>query len=854
MQILPNGKCQFIDQNGAPLANGSVFFYAPGTTNPLPTYQDSAGTTPNTNPIQLDSRGQAIIWGSATYRQIVKDANGVTVWDQIVSAAASADALNTLTATLSSSSGSSTIGFVGAAPGSTVRTVQDKLRESVSVADFGAVGDGSDETAKLTAAITYAAQNGIPLNWPAGKVYSVTNISVLLGGGVFEWTGRPRIKQLSTGNPANPVVQLGGTVLATVSLSQSSMSQSQSVTLSDASSVQPGYLLRLATNRLAYGDHRFDPQNCFGQLCKVASVSGNTAQLVDNLVFDLAVTTITTGTAQGGTTGSITLSAGDASTANQLKNYLLTITGGTGAGQSKYINTYNPTTKVADIGTAYTGVPQTPWAITPDSTSQYSVSATVSAQVIQPAYVKSLANLELVGYRAPMVKNYGLMIEFCDSPLIDGVRISDCSVTALESWRNYCPKMVNCDISGANVADTGNLTFGFGQVSYGDYKPLVDNCTFENCSQACDANNATMFLTRTNNTITGGGLAYDGVTQLWPGNVNIQTCGLATHSSTFGVTDSGNTITDVYFNKQRGMWQTTQGNTYRGRMYYCNQISYCTGASYIGNLYDDGMTNEPSSGVNGDINGDDGFPLTSKPDNNRPRAFLNIRHNTMVSYASTFVKGNVIKSVSEGVVFFTDQVDPPATDWPSNQILTVTDNDVSVIQGDLGLGFTNLGVVKYNGSGTPALANFTAFNNIVHVGGAGLGTVKADNMGFFPFVDDMAVTTPLVYQFGPSKWLCILQDQTVTQVPFPQGQGVFRLTVFEKDAVVGNYFSGILQRGNATPIATFASSGVSIRTDTPLGSIGTAGNLNVFARTDSLYINNRTGTPGKFVFMIEGAF
>jgi hypothetical protein len=93
MQILPNGKCQFIDQNGAPLVNGSVYFYAPSTTNPLPTYQDSAGTIANTNPIQLDSRGQAIIWGGATYRQVVKDASGVTVWDQIVSAAASAAAL-----------------------------------------------------------------------------------------------------------------------------------------------------------------------------------------------------------------------------------------------------------------------------------------------------------------------------------------------------------------------------------------------------------------------------------------------------------------------------------------------------------------------------------------------------------------------------------------------------------------------------------------------------------------------------------------------------------------------------------------------------------------------------------------
>jgi hypothetical protein len=83
MQLLANGKQQFIDQNGLPLANGSVYFYAPGTNNAKPTYQDPDGATLNTNPVALDSRGQAIIWGSGTYRQIVKDAAGNTIWDQL---------------------------------------------------------------------------------------------------------------------------------------------------------------------------------------------------------------------------------------------------------------------------------------------------------------------------------------------------------------------------------------------------------------------------------------------------------------------------------------------------------------------------------------------------------------------------------------------------------------------------------------------------------------------------------------------------------------------------------------------------------------------------------------------------
>ncbi|WP_186115436.1 hypothetical protein [Burkholderia gladioli] len=87
--ILPNGKVQFIDQNGKPLAGGSVTFYQPGTTTKVDTYQDVGLTIVNTNPVALDSRGQALIWGNTNYRQVVQDANGVTIWDQVVSASVS---------------------------------------------------------------------------------------------------------------------------------------------------------------------------------------------------------------------------------------------------------------------------------------------------------------------------------------------------------------------------------------------------------------------------------------------------------------------------------------------------------------------------------------------------------------------------------------------------------------------------------------------------------------------------------------------------------------------------------------------------------------------------------------------
>src|SRR4051812_21778981 len=80
--LLPNGKQTFIDQNGAPLAGGTVTFYIPGTTTLKTTWQDSAQTIANTNPITLGIDGTAIIYGSGCYRQIVKGSTGNTIWDQ----------------------------------------------------------------------------------------------------------------------------------------------------------------------------------------------------------------------------------------------------------------------------------------------------------------------------------------------------------------------------------------------------------------------------------------------------------------------------------------------------------------------------------------------------------------------------------------------------------------------------------------------------------------------------------------------------------------------------------------------------------------------------------------------------
>jgi hypothetical protein len=60
--LTPTPKQQIYGSDGNPLVGGKIYTYAAGTTTPLATYTDAGGLTANTNPIILNSLGQANIW------------------------------------------------------------------------------------------------------------------------------------------------------------------------------------------------------------------------------------------------------------------------------------------------------------------------------------------------------------------------------------------------------------------------------------------------------------------------------------------------------------------------------------------------------------------------------------------------------------------------------------------------------------------------------------------------------------------------------------------------------------------------------------------------------------------------
>lgn len=78
-QIVPC-KFQAFDASGDPLSGGKVHTYEPGTITNKTTYSDSALTTLNANPVVLDSRGEAPIFGDGNFKIVLKTSADVTVW------------------------------------------------------------------------------------------------------------------------------------------------------------------------------------------------------------------------------------------------------------------------------------------------------------------------------------------------------------------------------------------------------------------------------------------------------------------------------------------------------------------------------------------------------------------------------------------------------------------------------------------------------------------------------------------------------------------------------------------------------------------------------------------------------
>ena len=171
LSALAGAGQQFFNNSGVILSGGKLYSYAAGTSTPQATYTSASGSTAHTNPIILDSAGRVAtgeIWltaGSSYKFALYTSADVlITTWDNITG-------INGTGIT----SNASNVTYDPAGTGAVSTTVQAKLRQTVSVKDFGAVGNGvADDSAAFNNAI--AASNSVYV--PAGT-YILTTVQLL---------------------------------------------------------------------------------------------------------------------------------------------------------------------------------------------------------------------------------------------------------------------------------------------------------------------------------------------------------------------------------------------------------------------------------------------------------------------------------------------------------------------------------------------------------------------------------------------------------------------------------------------------------------------------------------------------
>jgi len=181
LSMLAGAGAQFFDNSGVILSGGLVYTYAAGTTTPQAAYTTSAGSIAHSNPIVLDSAGRVAsggeIWltDAVAYKFVLKTATATTIgtYDNITGNASG------IYAAFAASSGSSLVGFIQSGTGAVATTVQAKLRESVSVLDFGAKGDGTtDDTAAINAAALAVSSAGGLVFFPPGTYKTTAAINL----------------------------------------------------------------------------------------------------------------------------------------------------------------------------------------------------------------------------------------------------------------------------------------------------------------------------------------------------------------------------------------------------------------------------------------------------------------------------------------------------------------------------------------------------------------------------------------------------------------------------------------------------------------------------------------------------
>ena len=249
LSMLAGAGAQFFTDSGVPLTGGLIYTYAAGTTTPQATYTSSSGGTAHSNPIVLNSAGRVAsggeIWltDAVAYKFVLQTSAAVTIatYDNVTGNASG------IYAAFAASSGSSLVGYIQSGTGAVATTVQGKLRQTISVMDFGAVGNGSTDNTTAIQNAMNAAGSGTLL-FPDG-VFNISGVLTVPIGLKIQGTYRLGQNGNVSGNAGGTkIVQTGtGTaVAATTGTVSGDVTGNYILTVANATGMAVGGVISIA--------------------------------------------------------------------------------------------------------------------------------------------------------------------------------------------------------------------------------------------------------------------------------------------------------------------------------------------------------------------------------------------------------------------------------------------------------------------------------------------------------------------------------------------------------------------------------------------------------------------------------
>ena len=463
-------------------------------------------------------------------------------------------------------------------------------------AHWGITTTGDQQTA-LVAMITWTTANKVTIEWPADKTFEFSGeIDV---EGYVDWTcsgkfGLYNTKTVVT-NPSefqgDKAIEVTSTQVATTTVTSDFETGDDSFLVTSVTGIAVGDIVKLSTTRLIDTDNRGAWTE--GQLLKVTSIVGLRLYFSDTFDYSGKASDTRTGTLQAIDAGrrSVTVDSTFALGNGRDMKVKLTITNGTSAGESRMIvgvSNSNLTLRHDDVRDVW------PAGVLVGDAYLYEWSSSIEVYRPEPCSITGMVLSRDAVTTATLGDNSfrGLRLEYLDAPKLTNCDIFNFATTNLLLSVCYRPNVYGMVTAGANRSFSDSDGTGYGISCLVCAYPSLVNIRGYGNRRTVDLSGSSGYTNHgvcDNVTASGGGTDYTGGLFFPLGTSRQQVCG--SHGSGRFSIFRNCSGTDVYGGVNlRGRTEVVSNFTQYGYTNYCVQVTYGSGHTIDGLVYDDKFT------------------------------------------------------------------------------------------------------------------------------------------------------------------------------------------------------------------------------------------------------------------------